>query len=74
MRWQYELLYLGDPRSSYALERLNDAGKEGWEAIYVFEHDALVKRPVMQDPWASVPPDLSINVDHYLYGAKKRTE
>ena len=38
----------------------------------LLEMVAAITREVPEEEWARVPADLSKNVDHYLYGAKKK--
>ena len=37
----------------------------------ILEIASAATKEVPEDEWARVPDDLSINVDHYLYGSKK---
>lgn len=37
----------------------------------ILEIVSAATREVPEDEWGRVPADLSINVDHYLYGSKK---
>jgi hypothetical protein len=50
------------------------AGEAAAEAISpapIWEVAAEIAAAVPDEVWASVPPDLSKNLDHYLYGAPK---
>src|SRR6266446_1270876 len=38
----------------------------------ILEIASAATKEVPEDEWDRVPDDLSINVDHYLYGSKKR--
>jgi hypothetical protein len=38
----------------------------------ILEIASAATKEVPEDEWDRVPNDLSINVDHYLYGSKKR--
>jgi hypothetical protein len=38
----------------------------------ILEIASAARKEVPEDEWDRVPNDLSINVDHYLYGSKKR--
>jgi len=46
---------------SFALD-----GQTIWDEI------ELLSRQVSPEEWAKVPPDLSENIDHYLYGSPKK--
>ena len=37
----------------------------------ILEIVSAATKEVPEDEWGRVPDDLSINVDHYLYGSKK---
>jgi hypothetical protein len=37
----------------------------------ILEIASAATKEVPEDEWDRVPDDLSINVDHYLYGSKK---
>ncbi len=53
-------------------------GSRGSDSVPVREPiwETLVRlgREIPDEAWASVPSDLSKNLDHYLYGAPKETE
>jgi len=44
------------------------------ESIPIWEAIAQISKSVPEEEWAKLPTDLSVNIDHYLYGAPKRTE
>jgi len=37
----------------------------------ILEIASAATKEVPEDEWGRVPNDLSVNVDHYLYGSKK---
>ncbi len=47
-----------------------DAGPSGEKPLW--EQIVEIGGKVSEDEWVRVPPDLSINVDHYLYGAPRK--
>jgi Arc/MetJ-type ribon-helix-helix transcriptional regulator len=52
----------------------SEAQHAGGDARPIWETIAELGRSVPGEEWAKVPSDLSINLDHYLYGAPKRSE
>jgi hypothetical protein len=42
--------------------------------MILFEEVAAIGASVPREEWEKLPRDLSENLDHYLYGAPKRTE
>ena len=48
-----------------------DAPLSGRQTLWDSIEDII--RDVPEDAWDDVPTDGSLNVDHYLYGAPKRT-
>lgn len=44
--WEYDVIFIGDPGSGAvkARERLNEAGREGWELVSYVEGYGLFKR------------------------------
>jgi putative addiction module CopG family antidote len=40
----------------------------------LWERITAIGRSVPDEDWATVPRDLSLNLDHYLYGAPKKSE
>jgi len=55
---------------------VSGAGRAGAEASVapIWEAAAEMGRTVPEEEWAAVPPDLSRNLDHYLYGAPREDE
>jgi putative addiction module CopG family antidote len=54
-------------------ESLQDASAEAGETP-IWETIARLCATVPDEELAKLPTDLSVNIDHYLYGAPKRTE
>jgi len=69
-RWGFETRYTREQpeirtnEKEEFSERVNDSSS-------ILEMVSAVTREVPEREWERVPSDLSINLDHYLYGSKK---
>lgn len=52
----------------------SEAQHAGGDVRPIWEIVAEIGRSVPEEEWAKVPADLSVNLDHYLYGAPKKSE
>jgi hypothetical protein len=67
-RLGFETRYARDQGEMGMKEREEASEKESGS---ILEMVSAVTREVPEREWERVPADLSINVDHYLYGSKK---
>jgi putative addiction module CopG family antidote len=47
---------------------------EAYAKAPLWERISAIGSSVPEEDWAKVPSDLSLNLDHYLYGAPKKSE
>lgn len=69
-RLGFETRYAKESGEMRANEKEESLGPEGGLGS-ILELASAVAKEVPEDEWERVPDDLSINVDHYLYGSKK---
>jgi Arc/MetJ-type ribon-helix-helix transcriptional regulator len=50
------------------------SSSEGGKGETIWEMATRITASVPDEEWAKLPTDLSINLDHYLYGAPKVSE
>jgi hypothetical protein len=70
-RLGFETRYAREPREMETKER-EEPSETLQESSSILELVSAATRGVPESEWERVPTDLSKNVDHYLYGSKKR--
>jgi hypothetical protein len=69
-RLGFETRYAREPEEMRANEK-EESLEPGDGLGSILEIASAATKEVPEDEWGRVPDDLSINVDHYLYGSKK---
>jgi hypothetical protein len=69
-RLGFETRYNREEREMYSEEK-EESPSAGGGLSSILEIASAATRAVSEKDWKRVPDDLSINVDHYLYGTKK---
>ena len=69
-RLGFETRYAREPEEMRANEK-EESLEPGDGLGSILEIASAATKEVPEDEWDRVPDDLSINVDHYLYGSKK---
>jgi hypothetical protein len=67
----FETRYAGEAVHAHLAD---DPSGEHAEAGSIFDIISKLAESVPDDDWKRLPTDMSKNVDHYLYGTKKRRE
>jgi hypothetical protein len=67
----FETRYAGEFGRAHLAD---DPSGEHAEAGSIFDIISKLAESVPDDDWKRLPTDMSKNVDHYLYGTKKRRE
>ncbi len=70
----FETRYAGGNGKETVRTNSKPADEQPTDINSIIELVAEITKSIPEEAWANVPTDLSINLDHYLYGAKKVEE